>query len=102
MIRRLARYEISAELIGSFFTNGSRHDYFIAQGIPPDAQFRGFHIDNDKNLLVLYFEHESFLQVGEGAEIPRLEISVIACKSHRFTPLGVKIKENENGPERPY
>ncbi len=65
--RRTRRYEISSD----FFTFGYSTGMFfeVTKGFPPDVQFRGFVVDYERNVLVLFMEHESFDPVPE-SEMP--------------------------------
>lgn len=68
MARRVRRIEITPEIFPKLFTSGTF--FKIEDGVPDDAQFRGYCISPEKNCLIIFIEHESFEEIHESMMAP--------------------------------
>ena len=75
MSRRRAQIQIEMWTFMKALTRQGLHPHYQVHGIPEDAKLLGMCIDpNIPDLLHLYLESESFDEVPEGAEIPKIYI----------------------------
>lgn len=73
--KRMARVSVDPRIFGVFFTRASGVKINI-DGIPADAEFRGFTLDPVRNCINVFYEHESWDLVHETEPVPELKINV--------------------------
>ena len=80
--RRLACIRITGELMQSMFFTESRPDQWfqVQQGIPADAKFVRWYIEEERNELRMVYEHESFERTYPGQTVPYIDRPILrAC-----------------------
>lgn len=76
---RIRRYEVCADIFPLMFQTGIVIE--VVKGLPSDCKLRGYVICPDRNILILFIEHESFDLVkkdmyaptGERFELRRID-----------------------------
>lgn len=66
--RRVRRFRVSQHGLRMLFEEGAT--WRVREGIPPNARAIGVQVDWDTQGIVLFVEHESFLQIREADVIP--------------------------------
>ena len=86
--RKLARYKIDPRIFEEIIKEGVTFFHGdkivkVESGIPSDAKLAGFNTDKQENIINLFFEHESFDEVKQGAEVPIHIATLSAIKKDR-------------------
>ena len=72
---RVRLYAFAAPFLARVVTQG--RSTTTVDGIPPAARVVSWHVDTERDLLVLVVEHESFEPVTYGGLIPRYDVTVM-------------------------
>lgn len=70
--RRVRCYPVSPEILPHMFRTGEVVE--ITDGIPADAQFRGYGHDASRNLIMIFVEHDSFEEIPDGIMPPEFQL----------------------------
>ncbi len=81
MMRRLAGFRITGEMIGMFVRRIERRIIQVESTLPPTAEFYGCYYEHDRRSFVCVFEDESFYIVHPGEPIPIVDSPVITEES---------------------
>lgn len=72
--KRRRIYQINPEALPHAFVTGNIVE--VLEGIPGDAEFRGYTIDPMTDTIQIFLEHASFDEVEEGLRSPIFEVIV--------------------------
>jgi hypothetical protein len=70
--QRRAVLLVTGRFLTEFFRNGRRGRYEITHGIPKDGVVVGAHYDSLRDRWEIAIESDSYPQIAEGCELPRL------------------------------
>ncbi len=73
--RRIKRILVSSDFFPMAFRTGLV--FQIESGVPANAQFRGYVIDERTNCVAIFIEHESFEFIPYAKEVPILDLKFI-------------------------
>lgn len=72
-MNRIVRISITPRMMGMIFQNTKLA--ICENPIPLDAEFRGIAHDWSRNIISLFYEHDSFSPVPEGGECPEYRLN---------------------------
>ena len=74
--RRIARVEITPELLARALITGATTNVICIEGVPEDAAFVGTSIDPYSLKIMLFFTHRTFGVIREGMIVPVIPVTV--------------------------
>lgn len=78
MSRRLRQLRISPEVVMGMMMGINRfHCWGTVDGVPDDTKVLSVHIDNDRRLIHITVEHDSFEEVPDTCTIPCFDIAIV-------------------------
>ena len=77
MSRNVVRVPIYADFLALFIKSSQRTTFAIQSDVPEDAKAIGISYDPITNAVNVFFEHESFSHVAEGAAPPAVQVTAV-------------------------